>query len=494
MAKQNTIKSNESLKYVDSQESTSGKPILCKLYGPVADVVKPTRNGRKYSNELWKKVFKDPMVIEAFESGGILIEANHPEGRIETDLEKVAAIMPKVPVENKDGLLEAEIHVLDTPNGRIIDTLARYGYKLGISSRGDGEIITDYDGQESVDPNSFQLSAWDFVVTPAVKEARLSILESVQGKSLKQALNENLKKATNEERRIMTETLDALKIKYDNIAADDVGATIVKELQESLLKQQTQEAQILELQEKLSVCYAKEANQDEQLSKYRVAIKNLTESVNNMKVLKTNNEALTKKLEIKDKLLKEAINKAENISRKLDEAIKNKTSLNESIGRKQAEVNKANKVIKTLNENLNNLQKTFEDEKHMLNENIASIKKDLQIKTNEYIGKLSKTNKLVEQYKQTAKTAVNKYIESKAIMMGMTSDEIKNKLPKEYSFNDIDSVCEDLSKYKLRTNSLPFEVSRQRVSVNESKKDPIVPKDIFDDTIDESLYKLANMN
>ena len=219
MVKDNT---KESLKVLDSKESITGKPILCKLFGPVADVIRPTRNGRKYSNELWETVFKDPLVIEAFSNGGLLLEANHPTDRSETDLTKIAGIMPELPKLNKDGLLEAYVDVLDTPNGNIIATLAKYGYKIGISSRGDGDLVEEFDGTETVSPNSFQLNAWDFVVTPAVKAARLSLVESVQGKTLKQALRENLEKASKEDKEIMKETLDELNIqrdpkKYENI-------------------------------------------------------------------------------------------------------------------------------------------------------------------------------------------------------------------------------------------------------------------------------------
>lgn len=497
-----TKETKDSLTYLDSKESVTGKPILCKLFGPVADVIRPTRNGRKYSNELWEKVFKDPLVIEAFENGGILLEANHPTDRSETDLTRVAGIMPNVPVKNKDGLLEAYVDVLDTPCGNIIATLAKYGYKIGISSRGDGEIVEEYDGTESVNPDSFRLNAWDFVVTPAVKEARLTMVESVQGKTLKQTLNESLNKASKEDRAIMEETLDSLNIKYkpekeiieNNVAANDVGADIVKELQESLLKQQAQESKIVELQEKLSVCYAKEAELEDQLLKYKTAIRNLSESVSNAKALKSINESLSNQLKEKDKALLEESNKFKRLIEEQKIELSHRHRLKESLNDKTREIEEANKTIKALKEDINKINKSFKEEIFKLEENFAEVEKDYKIKQTEYASKLSKLNSLVEKYRNTAKLAVDKYVESKSVMLGINKNEIFNKLPKNYSFNDIDMVCESLSRYKLTTNKLPFNLEKDKIVIKESMSiNPNMPVSGFDDTVDEALLSLAKI-
>ena len=217
----------------------------------------------KYDDILWEKVFEDPIVNEYFEAGGLLGELNHPIDRDETDLTQIAVCMPEKPKKNKDGALIATLDILDTPNGRIVSTLAKYGYKLGISSRGSGDLYKDAMGNEHVDESTYKLEAWDIVLLPAVKSARLKMVESLESKPLKQALNEELAKAKPDEKAIMMETLNKLNIEYESekivdkkedIAANDDGANIVKELQESLLAKQNAENQVLELQEKLSVC------------------------------------------------------------------------------------------------------------------------------------------------------------------------------------------------------------------------------------------------
>ena len=43
----------EALAFEDlTQEEKDRRGILCRLYGPCADISGPTRNGRKYSDEL----------------------------------------------------------------------------------------------------------------------------------------------------------------------------------------------------------------------------------------------------------------------------------------------------------------------------------------------------------------------------------------------------------------------------------------------------------
>lgn len=492
------------LKFDDSvKQNRKGEAILGKLRGPVADIIDPTRNGRKYSEKLWNNVFKDEIVNEYFESGGLLGELNHPSNeRTETDLEKIAVCMPEKPTQDENGKLIATLDILDTPNGRIVATLAKYGYKLGISSRGSGEIVEDFSGNEEVDPGSFKLEAFDIVLLPAVKAARLSMVESLQnGKTLKQALNEAYNKSTPEEKKIMKESLDNLNIEYTseksidkndpNFAANNDGAEMVKELQESLLAKQELETKITELQEKLSVCYAKEAQYEDDLNKYKSAIRNLSDQVKDAKALKIRLESLNKVLDQKDLVIKEEQDKVKSILNEQKISSRRQSSLTETLSTKENELEKAHNQINLLNEKLNKLRDEKENEHQKLIESLDEVNKNLTIKSTEYSNKLSKSNKLIEQYRQTAKTAVNKYIESKAIMIGVEKEEILNKLPKNYSFTDIDTICESLVNFNLKVSNLPFDLERiKKASITESKDETII-KTNKDDIIDNSLIMLV---
>ena len=64
-----------------------------------------------------------------------------------------------------------------------------------------------------------------------------------------------------------------------------------------------------------------------------------------------------------------------------------------------------------------------------------------------------------------------------------------------YSFSDIDKVCEELQQYKLNMKSLPFDISTVKkpvsMTIKESKepikRGDIVDGDLFDDGIDDML-------
>lgn len=233
------LNEDSSLKFKNiSPEEKSKKGILGRLYGPVASFAAPTRNGRHYSQDLWEKLFNSDLIKERFANGGIFGELCHPDYE-EVDMSKVAVIMPEPPVKDDKGQLVTYIDILDTPCGKIAYQLAKYGYKFGISSRGTGDIIEDYEGNEEVDPDTYQLNAFDLVEIPAVESARLQFVESldskkIYNKTLRQRLTEELNKASEEDQKIMREALDNLDVKLNEgevefVATDGpTGAMIYK--------------------------------------------------------------------------------------------------------------------------------------------------------------------------------------------------------------------------------------------------------------------------
>lgn len=208
--KKDSIKETLSFKELTEDEKAA-RGILGRLYGPCADFINPTRNGRYYNDELWEKVFNEnELVKEAFENGGIPGELDHPEGREDIVSKEIAIIMPEPPKRDQEGHLIAYFDILDTPNGRIAYQLAKYGYKLGISSRGTGDVIGD-----EVDPETYDFKCFDLVLTPSVKAARLSMTEGLDSKQiqLRKALTESLENSNPDDKKVMTETLDRLNIK-----------------------------------------------------------------------------------------------------------------------------------------------------------------------------------------------------------------------------------------------------------------------------------------
>ena len=93
------------------------KAILGTLEGPCADFMHGTRNGRKYDESLWEKVFSDPVVNELIDNGGIPGELDHPADRDEIDSSRIAVLMKEKP-KKKNGELWAKFSILNTPLGK----------------------------------------------------------------------------------------------------------------------------------------------------------------------------------------------------------------------------------------------------------------------------------------------------------------------------------------------------------------------------------------
>lgn len=177
-------------------EQGNNKGILGKLKGVFADYKHGTRNSdRLYSEELWdNRVFGSEDVMEALETKTLFGELDHPEGdRCETLAKNAAISITKLEKKPDEGVIYGEAEILDTPTGRIVKALADSGAKLGVSSRGMGEEIY-VDGQNIIDPNTYDFITFDVVVTPANTKARVELTESKQIS----VLTENLKKEINE--------------------------------------------------------------------------------------------------------------------------------------------------------------------------------------------------------------------------------------------------------------------------------------------------------
>ena len=200
-----------------SPQEMEERQILGRLVGPMADTVNGTRNERSYSKELWEKALNDDIFKEKLNNKCILSELGHPADRTETDITKAAAALAEMPKLGKDGKLYGVWDILNTPSGQVLKTLCDYGTTIGISSRGEGDLIEGINGEE-VDPDTYSLETWDMVLVPAVKEARMNyVTESLEkkrhNKTLRQKLSETIDNSKDKEQ--MKEALNNLGIKLE---------------------------------------------------------------------------------------------------------------------------------------------------------------------------------------------------------------------------------------------------------------------------------------
>ena len=516
-----TLNKNESFEYQKlSPEEMKARGILGRLVGPCADFINPTRNGRSYGESLWENVFNDDIVKEKIANKCLYGELGHPADREEVDPEKIAISMPEAPKKNKDGNLIACFDILDTPNGRILKTLCDYGTTIGISSRGSGDVIQDDDGNEMVDPETYNFECFDAVIVPAVKEARLQyVTEDLDRNKLnmKKALCESLEHASEEDRKVMTETLHNLNIDVteevtnedvstpekvedkeileqtsneEEVANNDGTENVVKSLQEALKSNTEKDAKIKSLQNELAVSDTKVSKLEEDLNRSKSVVVRLTtiakESKEKTKKILTLEEELKQKNEKIEELTRKSI-------RESREAIK---PLRESVSKKENE-------IKSLNEQMETLKSTHANEVKKLNEDIETLKKDIEVKEKQskekedkLVESLNKSRKLVERYKAFSNNVAQKYIEVRAKNLGVKKDDIINRLSENYSLEEVDKVCDDLITYKLNLSKLPFTLDNKSVvRINESKHIGINTTTNVndDDYIGEDTLKMAGI-
>lgn len=493
-----------------SAEEQQKRGILGRLKGIIADFKNPTRNGRRYGEDLWNRVFDDPITKEKIANRCLFGELEHPtDGRETIDPEKIAVCLAEQPKKDNQGHLIGIFDVLNTACGQILKTLLDYGTTVGVSSRGSGDTYINSQGIEEVDPDSYNFTGFDVVLIPAVKSARMSIVnESIGNKTLKMALAESLDNANLEDRKVMQETLNDLGIELEssqedvnidvaveNEEANNNGDSLVDELQNAILENQNLQDKIANLQEKLSVCYAKEFDFEDEIDNYKKQISKLSESIKTIGPLKKRVTVLEEKLNTSKQQIIDSttdLEHSQDIIAKLNSKI---YQLKESIKEKDC-------TIKSLNENINDLNNQIDITNDKLNtsnkdsnqlieslkEQLLNANKDLQLKQKQYSNNLEKQNQLVERYKKIAKSSVDKYIESQAIKLGVSSKEIKSRLNESYTFKDIDNVCDEIQDFRLGLNNLPFQTNfkqPKKFKVNESinTTQPLNQDDIIDNTL-----------
>ena len=165
--------------------------VLCTLVGPCMEFGSVNRNNRIYSRKLVEdRILKNPTVQECIKNHSMLGEGGHPEDRIDISYPQVGISCNKLWIpEGNSSLLYGEFDVLDTPTGRILNTLAQYGTKLGISARAVADSVQK-DGHEVILENSYELITFDAVTEPGFKCARLEKAEPLSKPVNKMSTNE----------------------------------------------------------------------------------------------------------------------------------------------------------------------------------------------------------------------------------------------------------------------------------------------------------------
>lgn len=119
------------------------------------------RNGRNYPlAEISAAVNNAKQRIA--ESGGIFGELDHPQ-TLTINSDRISHVITEMWMHGNDAYGKAKL--LNTPMGLIAQELLKSGVKIGVSSRGAGNV------NESGDVNGFQFITYDIVITPSAPNA-----------------------------------------------------------------------------------------------------------------------------------------------------------------------------------------------------------------------------------------------------------------------------------------------------------------------------------
>lgn len=141
------------------------------ITGPFLQAVTRNRNGRVYPQHIIEReVNKFQSLIESREAVG---ELSHPDsGEINPD--RAAILITDLHMDGNLGVGKAK--VLSTPCGKILESLLNDGVRMGVSSRGTGNL-----GKDNVVCEDFSLLTIDAVYMPSAQVAYSdAIYESIQ--------------------------------------------------------------------------------------------------------------------------------------------------------------------------------------------------------------------------------------------------------------------------------------------------------------------------
>ena len=145
----------------ESREKNDGKIVMNGILQK-ADTL--NQNGRIYPLSILEREVRNYQKF--IKENRALGECDHPDSSV-VELKNVSHIVREAYMDG--GVCYGVVELLDTPCGKILQSLVESGITLGISSRGVGS--TRDDGENQVVQDDFQLICWDFVSEPSTPGA-----------------------------------------------------------------------------------------------------------------------------------------------------------------------------------------------------------------------------------------------------------------------------------------------------------------------------------
>jgi len=180
---------------IEESKTQNGGKILMKGVLQKANTL--NQNGRVYPKIILEREVRNYQKFIA--ESRALGECDHPDSSV-VELKNVSHIVREAHMDGD--VCYGTVELLDTPSGKILQSLVESGVTLGISSRGVGS--TKRNGDTDVVQDDFQLICWDFVSEPSTPGAFMM----QEGRVVKQQELDSVFNKSDRIHRMFNEILD----------------------------------------------------------------------------------------------------------------------------------------------------------------------------------------------------------------------------------------------------------------------------------------------
>ena len=144
------------------EQRDSGGPLIMKGILQKAETL--NQNGRVYPSVILEREIRNYQKF--IQENRALGELDHPDSSV-VELKNASHNIKEAYM--KGNVVYGTVEILNTPSGKILQSLVESGVTLGISSRGVGS--TKSQGNMQIVQDDFQLICWDFVSEPSTPGA-----------------------------------------------------------------------------------------------------------------------------------------------------------------------------------------------------------------------------------------------------------------------------------------------------------------------------------